>query len=97
MTTLPPAAGIVALEGVGDVAQREVVALELAGLKVTVSLQVTAEVLHVGHPRAAALTAVMERWRDTKPSLFPNYAAGSQGPVTADELLRADGQVWRPI
>jgi hypothetical protein len=28
---------------------------------------------------------------------FPNYPAGSWGPVEAEELLVRDGRAWRPI
>jgi glucose-6-phosphate 1-dehydrogenase len=39
---------------------------------------------------------VLDYWAEHKPQ-FPNYAAGSQGPVEADELLKQDGRAWRPI
>ena len=39
---------------------------------------------------------VLDYWAKDKPS-FPNYAAGSQGPPEADELLQKDGRAWRPI
>lgn len=39
---------------------------------------------------------VLDYWAEHKPS-FPNYAAGSQGPPEADELLQKDGRAWRPI
>ena len=42
----------------------------------------------------ALVDAVRERWDDEQPP-FPNYAAGSWGPIAADELLRADGRSWR--
>jgi len=28
---------------------------------------------------------------------FPNYAAGSWGPIEADDLLERDGRSWRRI
>lgn len=40
---------------------------------------------------------VLDAWTSEKPSNFPNYAAGSQGPAEADELLERDGRHWRPI
>jgi glucose-6-phosphate 1-dehydrogenase len=41
---------------------------------------------------------VIESWANEPPKHpFPNYAAGSQGPVEADELLEKDGRHWRPI
>ncbi len=40
---------------------------------------------------------VLEKWKEEAPSNFPNYAAGSQGPAEADELLRRDGREWRVI
>jgi glucose-6-phosphate 1-dehydrogenase len=38
--------------------------------------------------------AVVGAWRRDRPS-FPNYAAGSWGPITADELVHRDGRSWR--
>jgi glucose-6-phosphate 1-dehydrogenase len=40
---------------------------------------------------------VLDAWNQGKPKDFPNYAAGSQGPASADELLGRDGRQWRPI
>jgi glucose-6-phosphate 1-dehydrogenase len=37
---------------------------------------------------------VIEKWREEKPVDFPNYTAGSTGPVAADELLARDGRRW---
>jgi glucose-6-phosphate 1-dehydrogenase len=31
------------------------------------------------------------------PANFPNYAAGSEGPAAADELLARDGRAWRAV
>jgi glucose-6-phosphate 1-dehydrogenase len=38
--------------------------------------------------------AVVGAWERDRPT-FPNYAAGSWGPHTADELLHRDGRSWR--
>jgi glucose-6-phosphate 1-dehydrogenase len=40
---------------------------------------------------------LLNSWSETKPDTFPNYAAGSQGPAEADELLAPDACAWRPI
>ncbi len=40
---------------------------------------------------------VLDYWASHKPENFPNYAAGSQGPAGADELLKREGRAWRPI
>jgi glucose-6-phosphate 1-dehydrogenase len=40
---------------------------------------------------------VLDVWGNEKPGNFPNYAAGSQGPAEADELLARDGNKWRTI
>ncbi|GAC1403919.1 MAG: glucose-6-phosphate dehydrogenase [Candidatus Velthaea sp.] len=40
---------------------------------------------------------ILERFTDAKDEWFPNYAAGSQGPASADHLLAADGREWRKI
>ena len=38
--------------------------------------------------------AIVAAWRRDRPS-FPNYAAGTWGPPSADELLHRDGRSWR--
>ena len=38
--------------------------------------------------------AIVAQWQRDKTS-FPNYEAGSWGPVAADELLHRDGRSWR--
>ena len=42
----------------------------------------------------ALVDSVIALWQRDRPS-FPNYAAGTWGPVAADELLRRDGRAWR--
>jgi len=43
------------------------------------------------------VTPILETWQATTDSSFPNYAAGGQGPPSADRLLAADGHAWRRI
>jgi glucose-6-phosphate 1-dehydrogenase len=38
--------------------------------------------------------AIVAAWKRDRPS-FPNYAAGTWGPPSADELLARDGRSWR--
>jgi glucose-6-phosphate 1-dehydrogenase len=38
--------------------------------------------------------AIVAPWQRDRPS-FPNYAAGTWGPSSADELLHRDGRSWR--
>jgi glucose-6-phosphate 1-dehydrogenase len=38
--------------------------------------------------------AIVSAWKRDRPS-FPNYAAGTWGPPSADELLHRDGRSWR--
>jgi glucose-6-phosphate 1-dehydrogenase len=38
--------------------------------------------------------AIVAFWRRDRPS-FPNYAAGTWGPPSSDELMRRDGRAWR--
>jgi glucose-6-phosphate 1-dehydrogenase len=38
--------------------------------------------------------AIVAAWRRDRPS-FPNYAAGTWGPPSSDELLHRDGRSWR--
>jgi glucose-6-phosphate 1-dehydrogenase len=40
---------------------------------------------------------ILDVWANEKPSNFPNYAAGTQGPAEADELLARDHREWRHI
>jgi glucose-6-phosphate 1-dehydrogenase len=42
----------------------------------------------------ALVDAIIAFWKRDRPS-FPNYAAGSWGPVASDELLHRDGLSWR--
>jgi glucose-6-phosphate 1-dehydrogenase len=39
---------------------------------------------------------MLKLWQREKPD-FPNYAAGSNGPAAADDLLARDGRAWRAI
>ena len=38
---------------------------------------------------------VLDVWHSLPPREFPNYAAGTWGPVDASELLKRDGREWR--
>ncbi|HMH64589.1 MAG TPA: glucose-6-phosphate dehydrogenase [Rhizomicrobium sp.] len=40
---------------------------------------------------------VLQGWQSTNPRHFPNYAAGSEGPIAANDLLAKDGRSWRAI
>ena len=41
------------------------------------------------------LEPLIRTWEATRQSAkLPNYASGSWGPPTADELLRRDGRAW---
>ena len=44
----------------------------------------------------SVIQPVLEAWGEVRPTDFPNYAAGSWGPVAADALLARDGRVWFP-
>jgi glucose-6-phosphate 1-dehydrogenase len=42
------------------------------------------------------LEPVLQNWQATRVSQsFPNYAAGTWGPASADALLARDGRSWR--
>ena len=43
------------------------------------------------------ITPIEEAWAKQSPPDFPNYAAGSEGPAAADELLARNGHSWRRI
>ena len=40
---------------------------------------------------------VLQGWQHTPPRHFPNYAAGTEGPTAANDLLARDGRAWRAI
>ncbi len=43
----------------------------------------------------ALVEPVLDGWANTTPRHFPNYAAGSEGPSAANDLLARDGRSWR--
>ena len=43
------------------------------------------------------ITPILEAWANQAPPDFPNYAAGSEGPAEADELIARNGHRWSPI
>jgi glucose-6-phosphate 1-dehydrogenase len=45
----------------------------------------------------AVVQPVLDAWGNNAASNFPNYAAGTNGPPAADELLARDGRSWREI
>jgi glucose-6-phosphate 1-dehydrogenase len=45
----------------------------------------------------SVINRVLEVWKALPPRTFPNYAAGSWGPVEADEMMSRDGRHWRKI
>ena len=42
----------------------------------------------------ALVDSMVAPWKRDRPN-FPNYQAGSWGPVAADELIHRDGRSWR--
>lgn len=45
----------------------------------------------------AAIDNVLDYWKNSRPKDFPNYAAGSSGPKSADDLLARDGRYWKSL
>lgn len=43
------------------------------------------------------LTPLLDYWSETKAANFPNYASGTWGPETAEQLLRRQGRNWKLI
>jgi glucose-6-phosphate 1-dehydrogenase len=43
------------------------------------------------------ITPIEEAWAEQKPPDFPDYAAGSEGPAAAGELLARNGHRWRHL
>lgn len=44
-----------------------------------------------------AVQPILDAWADDPPKDLANYAAGTDGPAAADELLARDGRAWRPL
>ncbi|MDN5788170.1 glucose-6-phosphate dehydrogenase [Pseudorhodobacter sp.] len=44
-----------------------------------------------------AVDPVLEAWADAPQKTIPQYAAGSDGPKAADDLLQASGHAWRAL
>jgi glucose-6-phosphate 1-dehydrogenase len=42
-----------------------------------------------------AVQPILDAWANTRPTDFPNYVSGGNGPDAADELLHRDGRAWR--
>jgi glucose-6-phosphate 1-dehydrogenase len=43
------------------------------------------------------ITPIEDAWTQLPPPQFPNYAAGSEGPTAADDLVREQLRGWQPI
>jgi glucose-6-phosphate 1-dehydrogenase len=42
----------------------------------------------------ALVDPILDAWKNAPPPSFPNYAAGSQGPKEADDLVATEGERW---
>ena len=45
----------------------------------------------------ALFTPILDAWAAQPPKDFPNYAAGTEGPKCADELLERDARAWQKL
>jgi len=45
----------------------------------------------------ALVDPIQEAWDSASAPPFPNYASGSEGPRTADDLTASEGTKWRPL
>ncbi len=45
----------------------------------------------------ALMTPILQAWKANPPKDLPNYAAGSEGPACADDLLARDGRSWSKL
>ena len=43
------------------------------------------------------ITPIEDAWAELPPPQFPNYAAGSEGPAEADQLIKYDQLHWRQL
>lgn len=45
----------------------------------------------------ALVDPILQAWEESPAPQFPNYPAGSAGPLAAEQLVEADGRQWRPL
>lgn len=45
----------------------------------------------------ALITPILEAWKSIAPPEFPNYEAGTWGPLAADDFIKLDGRRWRRL
>jgi glucose-6-phosphate 1-dehydrogenase len=43
------------------------------------------------------MTPILNAWAHDPIRDFPNYAAGTWGPATADAMMKSDGRRWRKL
>jgi glucose-6-phosphate 1-dehydrogenase len=43
------------------------------------------------------LTPVLKYWEENPTKEFPNYASGTWGPLTSDEMMQKDNRFWRNV
>lgn len=43
------------------------------------------------------VTPILNRWKEVRPTDFPNYASGTWGPEKADSIIEQAGHKWRII
>jgi glucose-6-phosphate 1-dehydrogenase len=43
------------------------------------------------------ITPILQTWAGSPPSEFPNYAAGTWGPPSAQDLIEREGRSWRRL
>ena len=43
------------------------------------------------------VTPILQAWEEKAPTDFPNYAAGTWGPESADRFLEREGRRWRTL
>jgi len=42
----------------------------------------------------SVLMSILDMWKKSKPTNFPNYKSGTWGPKAADALIAKDGRNW---
>jgi glucose-6-phosphate 1-dehydrogenase len=40
---------------------------------------------------------ILDAWAAGRGGALDRYAAGSEGPLAAEDMIRGDGRVWRPF
>jgi glucose-6-phosphate 1-dehydrogenase len=83
-----------------DIQPHEGIALRFQAKQPGVTMRLSTQEMHFRYAADqvesawAVVEPVLDVWSSVPPSDFPNYAAGSQGPESAETLIAQDGRSW---